>query len=442
MAYNCIGTGLFFILFPPFFLYSRITGRYRHGLSQRLGIYPKIRIPPPAGVARIWIHAVSVGEVHVAVAIMNALSDILPGSCFILSTTTEYGQQLARNKIQGSLLQNRTDCVFAPIDLIPSARNALRAFKPDLLAFIETEIWPNWIAEAGKMGIKTALLNGRISVRSIKGYLKILPLMKETLKQINAFSMIREEDAYRIRQMGASPDRIRINGNAKYDLLGEQVDPAIPDLMAKLYNLKGDEKVFIAGSTRREEEQMVLDAYEKMRQFFPNTLLIIAPRHVERSKFIGELIKNKGLSYQFRTDFNGMETQRHSPVVVMDTMGELQAAYSIGTVIFCGGSLVPLGGQNILEAAVWGKPVLYGPSMEDFMDAKEILDQAGGGIMVQDQKDLLKKTLHLLHHPKELEQIGNLARRAVIQNRGSAMKHAMIIRDLLEHSKPSGSIGL
>jgi 3-deoxy-D-manno-octulosonic-acid transferase len=439
VAYNFFGTGLFFLLFPPFFFYSSITGRHRKGLSQRLGIYPKIRFFQ-AGSPRIWIHAVSVGEVHVAFAIMNALIDILPAPNFILSTTTEYGMHLAKRKLQGSRFQNMTDCLFAPVDFILSARSALRTVRPDVLAFIETELWPNWIAEASRMGIKTALLNGRISIRSIKGYLKILPLMKDTLNRIDAFSMIREADAKRIQQMGAPLNRIRINGNAKYDLLAEEADPTIANAMANIYNLRGDEKVFIAGSTRREEERMVLEAFEKIRGSFPNALLVIAPRHIKRSRFIADLVKHKDLSYQFRTDFDGKESKRHAPVVIMDTMGELQAVYSIGTIIFCGGSLVPLGGQNILEAAVWGKPVLYGPSMDDFLDAKEILDQIGGGITVCDEKDLVEKTLHLLHHPLEIERMGTLARQAALQNQGSAMKHAAVIRDLLINSRSCGAV--
>ncbi|MFH1103176.1 MAG: 3-deoxy-D-manno-octulosonic acid transferase [Pseudomonadota bacterium] len=432
LAYNCIGTGLFLALFPPFWLYSRITGRYRNGMGQRLGYYPGISQFFASGSPRIWLHAVSVGEVSVAVTIMNALVDLIPSCQFILSTTTEHAQKLAQDKLQSGDLYSKTICVFAPIDMILSARKALRTLNPDVLACIETEIWPNWIMEASRMGIKTALLNGRISVRSIKGYLKILPLMKQTLKHVDAFSMIRDEDARRIRDMGAHSDRIEINGNAKYDLLLQQADPASKYRLAELYNLKGGERVFIAGSTRGEEEKMILDAYEKILRPFPETLLIIAPRHIERAGYIADLVKNKGFSFQFRTDFGAKDSFRNAPVIIVDTIGELQRAYSIGTIVFCGGSLVPTGGQNVLEAAAWGKPVLYGPSMEDFLDAKEFLDQTGGGIEVRNGQDLTEKIIHLLGHPEEAERIGNLARQAVMQNRGAAGKHAEVIRRLLQ----------
>ena len=281
------------------------------------------------------------------------------------------------------------------------------------------------------MGIKTALINGRISVRSIKGYIKILPLMKETLKSVDAFSMIRASDAERIKRMGAPGNKIEVNGNAKYDLLLKQVDGTDCEKMKRLYKLRGDSPVFMAGSIRGAEERIIIDVYEKIVQAHPEVILMIAPRHVERSRHIEEMVRERGFSYQFRTDLDKENRPRTASVVIIDMIGELQSTYSIASIVFCGGSLVPLGGQNILEAAVWGKPVFYGPSMEDFLDAKDLLDKTGGGIQVRDGRELAEKALYFFDHPEEAEMIGRLAKKAVVLNQGSARKHAMVIQRLL-----------
>lgn len=255
--------------------------------------------------------------------------------------------------------------------------------------------------------------------------------MKETLQYVDAFSMIRDADAKRLRMIGAPRDKIEINGNAKYDLLLRQTDPKLKTKMMKLYNLKGDEPVFLAGSTRGSEVKIILDVYQKIIQAVPETILIVAPRHVQKVPQIEDLAKERGFSYQLRTELDNPRCLRTAPVVIIDTIGELQATYSIASIVFCGGSLVPQGGQNVLEAAVWGKPVLYGPSMEDFLDAKELLDKTGGGIQVQDGRDLTEKTIYYLTHPLQADATGQAAQRAVRANKGAADKHAAVIYRLL-----------
>lgn len=431
LAYNCIGTALFASLFWPFYLYSRITGRYRDGLCQRLGLYPKGHYQNLSGSRRIWIHAVSVGEVRVATSIIRALLDLIPDCTIILSTTTEAGQLFAQSQIRLQKLTSNTVLTYAPIDFIISTRKALSALKPDMLVVLETEIWPNWFMQARKMGIKIALINGRISVRSIKGYLKLVPIIKDTLSCVDAFSMIHEADARRIMTMGALPDRVEVNGNAKFDMLLKQADPSLKQKMEALYRLQGDETVFVAGSTRRGEEEAILDVYEEMAASFPKSVLIMAPRHIKRANHIADLVKRRGLSCQFRTELNQTDGVRIAPVVIIDTIGELQATYSIATLVFCGGSLVPKGGQNAFEAAVWGKPVLYGPSMEDFLDIKVALEKTGGSVLVQNRTELAKQVMYLLNHPEKAREMGKSARRTVTRHKGAADKHAAVVHRLL-----------
>jgi 3-deoxy-D-manno-octulosonic-acid transferase len=254
--------------------------------------------------------------------------------------------------------------------------------------------------------------------------------MKDTLGHVDAFSMIGQADADRIRMMGAPDDRVEVNGNAKYDLLLQQTHDGNNTALARYYNLNG-RQVFVAGSTRGAEVNIVLDVYDKILQVFPETVLIIAPRHIERVSSIGVRIRERGWRFQLRSDLEKKDHCRTAPVVILDTIGELHATYSLATVVFCGSSLVPLGGQNILEAAVWAKPVLYGPSMDDFLYAKQLLEKTGGGIQVENGSELAEKALYFLKNPKEAEAVGKRAYQAVLSHQGAAPKHAAVIYRLL-----------
>jgi 3-deoxy-D-manno-octulosonic-acid transferase len=373
-----------------------------------------------SGVPRIWLHAASVGEVKVAGAIIESINSQLPKCEIIVSTTTMAGHELSIKSFNGNVT-----FVYAPVDFIISVRKSLSAFKPDILVCIETEIWPNWLVQAHKMGIRTIIVNGRISVRSIKKYLKIKHLMKYTLSCIDAFSMIENEDAERIGKIGAPLERVEVNGNAKYDLLARQTIPEINKKMEAFFNLKGGETVFVAGSTRKGEEKIILETYMEILKDFPDTILVIAPRHIERTQQVEIIVREYGCQFQLFTELK--VTERKSPVVIVNTIGELQALYSIATIVFCGGSLVPLGGQNILEAAVWGKPVLFGPYMDDFIGAKDLLEQVKGGIQVENGHDLTKKVRYYLLNKKEAESVGNSGRKAVMSNKGAADKHTAVI---------------
>lgn len=430
-TYKYLSTCFFVLLFPIFWIYSCITGRHRKDLSQRLGLYPDNIVSAISGSPRVWMHAASVGEISVALPIIESLTTLMPNCAIILSTTTESGRAFAQNMLQKGQSRSKATCLYAPVDFIVSVRKALATLKPDILVCLETEIWPNWLVSAHKMGIKTAFVNGRISVHSIKGYLRIRPLMKEILQCVDGFSMIRAADAQRLMMIGAPRDQIEINGNAKYDLLLRQADANLQTSMEGIYNVNGDDPVFVAGSTRGAEGKIILDVYQRILQILPETLLIIAPRHVERVQHLKELVQERRFSCQLRTELSDKECLRTASVVIIDTIGELQAIYSIASIVFCGGSLVSLGGQNILEAAVWGKPVLYGPSMEDFLDAKELLDKTGGGIQVKDGRDLAEKAIYYLTHPHEAESVGKAAKKAVMSNKGAADKHAAVIHQLL-----------
>ncbi len=428
LGYLGLTSGLFLMALPYALLYTKLTRRYSSSISQRIGIYPPLH-PLAARSPRIWLHAVSMGEVTAAIPIIEALQTLSPNCAIILSTTTEHGQALAKARLPSDVV-----CIYAPVDFILSVTSALRHIKPDLLVYLETELWPNWLMIARHMGIKTAIVNGRISERAIRRYRMIRPLMKAVLGGMNAFSMIQEVDASRIREIGAPPGKIRVNGNSKYDLLLRKSDSQRPNQVRhwrQIFGVKKNEPVFLAGSTRRSEEEIILDAYQKVIRKAPDTLLILAPRHLERTRHVEKIIKARGLDCQLRTSLEKNGSNRIAPVIILDTMGELQALYSIATVVFCGGSLAPLGGQNVLEPAVWAKPVLYGPYMEDFLDARSLLESTGGGIEVKDGNDLAERVLFFITRPDQAQKTGDAARKAVEMNQNAAQKHAEVIIGLL-----------
>jgi 3-deoxy-D-manno-octulosonic-acid transferase len=429
-AYRALTSGVFLTCLPPFWFYTQLSGRYRKGFGERLGFLPGTIPQKRSGSPRVWIHAASLGEVKVARAVADHFHKQVPDTEIVVSTNTDHGRALAEETFRESPV------VYAPIDFFVTVRKALSAVQPDVMVFLETEIWPAWVTEAHRKGIKTAIVNGRISVRSVQSYRRLRSFFVEVLGKMDAFSMITEEDASRIIEIGADPWKIEVNGNAKYDLLMKEADPDLGGKARKRLNLRPSQHVFIAGSTREGEEEIVLDVYEKMVKRFPDMVLIIAPRHIVRTPAIESLVKSRGYPYQLLTEFEDGNSVRTAPVVIINTFGELFGLYSAGSINFIGASLVPLGGQNPLEAAVWGKMVFYGPHMEDFLDAKALLERVGAGIEVKNGKVFAEKAIWLLDHPESSGHLGMKAREALLRNQGAAEKHAAVITRLLHQGNP------
>ena len=425
-AYAVLTSGIYLSIYPFYKLAQCLSGRKTQVLSERLGTYGHTRLQTVDGSPRIWIHAVSVGEVRAAHAVISALSERVPGAAIVLSIATTHGYQVALNTTPPHVT-----CIYAPIDFIVSVRRALAAVQPDVLVCMETEIWPNWLAAAHQRQVPIAIVNGRLSSRSIRRYRKIRKLMAETLSCVSAFSMIHDVDANRIENLGAPRERIKVNGNAKFDLpVPPENDPVI-EKFTKLLKVQAEHPVVVAGSIRGEEPDLLFEAYERIRSTFPKTLLIVAPRHMERVPDIMAMASANKISYQLYSDIQKGDN-RFARVVILDTMGELSHIYSIATVVFCGGSLVPLGGQNILEAAVWGKPVVYGPYMDDFLDARRLLDKFHAGVEVKNKDELAEKIICLLSSPLDAARKGAAGKEAVLSCQGAAQKHADVICRLLE----------
>lgn len=436
------------LLSAPFvFLYCLFTSKYFASIKQRFGFFD-FTGPREAKIIRLWFHAASVGEVQVAKAIITETKKLLPDAFIIVSTVTEQGYKAA--KLQ---LEKEAFCVYAPIDLPWVVKRFIRNLRPTCYICLETELWPNMIFTAARSGIKLILLNGRISQNSFKNYFKIKHFIKDILAEFSSISTIMDHDQERFVALGASADKVSVNGNAKYDNdlpplphyteerqkvgIDEQDKYSTITTRKKLFidhyrlklNLNAKQTVFIAGSTHGDEEKILLDTYNKLTKIIPDLIFILAPRHIARTDKVEAILKGNNIKYHLYSQMSG--STRKENVVLLDTMGELASLYSIADYVFCGGSFVPKGGHNIMEAAKWGKPPFYGPHMADFSDAKQMLEEQKAGFTVKDQSHLFEKIVHFHKNPAEYKNISTRAKDIAAAQTGSAKRQASIIRQTL-----------
>ena len=434
MAFWIYNVAILFSCFlaAPFIpLFLLIKGLPDKHFKERLGMLPNKILRSDGNRLKIWIHAVSIGEVKVAKVIVDTIKGFADDFSVVLSTTTKSGRRTAL-----SIMPGNTAVIYNPVDIFWCVNNSLKKVSPDLFINLETEVWPNFLWACKRFHIPAFLLNGRISARSIGNYRRLRFLMKDALSTYRLLSMISRLDVRRIISMGADPQKVVVGGNAKYDLLVEEANPELSERIAHIYRIADGRPVFIAGSTRGGEEAIIIEAYLDLRECYPGLLLVIAPRHIERRRNIESLLRSYGLNYCLRSGLeNDIRKACSVDVILVDTHGELFGLYSIGTIIFCGASLVPLGGQNILEAAVWGKPVIYGPSMDNFLEAKGLLEGVGAGFQVRDKAQLIKVAGWLLENPKESNRLGEKARKAIEHNIGSAKKQVGDIFRLIKTAR-------
>ena len=290
---------------------------------------------------------------------------------------------------------------------------------------VETELWPNFLKACKLNSVKTMKVNGRLSPRSYHKYRRTRCFWKKVLADLRVAGMIAEVDAVRIKNIGMAKDRTQVLGNAKYDALAAMASPALQEEIACRINVRAGERFFVAGSTHPGEDQIVIRAYQQLLKHHPDFKLIIVPRHVERTAAIRELLRSVGLPDVITmSEINNGKMRKEEFILIVDTIGELFKIYSLATIVYCGGSLVPKGGQNILEAAAWGKVIFYGPSMEDFSEEKALLEEVGCGVTIKNEQELLQGILQALEHPEDLEARGARGKAVVAANMGAAARYA------------------
>ena len=423
--YNILLLAGSLVLIPYFGLKMLITGKYRQSFGQKLGRTPAGVMSALKGHPRIWVHAVSVGEVTAAAPIVATLREKLPRACIILSTGTETGQDMARK-----LIPQATAFMYFPLDIPFIVKKVIDRIAPDIVVLTETELWPNFLRHCMKRSIPAIMVNGRISPRSFGRYSRTSFFWSDVLSFVLEIGVISEVDAQRIRAIGAAPEDVRVMGNAKYDILASRVSGEIWSAKAAQMRMTPDSRVFVTGSTHEGEESVVLNVYRELLREWPDIRLIIVPRHPERGKDVQALVTREGFPCILMSEIRAGR-RPEGEIVVVDAIGELFSLYSLASVVYCGGSLVPKGGQNILEPAAWGKVVFYGPSMEDFIDEKTLLEEVGAGIPVRNAEELLEGVKKMLSDPVELQRRGAEGQRRVLSSRGASMRYAeMIIRVL------------
>ncbi len=416
----------------PWLLYQALRYRkYVGSVAERMGRLPvSINVD---GDPSIWIHAVSVGETLAARTLIDGLRQRYPGLRIFLSTTTLTGRQLALTRVPG------VDGVFFfPFDIPVFINRTLRLVRPKLFVMVETELWPNLLRACRARGIRTMLVNGRISARSYPRYRMVRGFFREVLADVDRFCMQGEESARRIIDIGADPARVTITGNLKFDALEL---PPLADRGAgrvlRFFRLPADRPVFIAASTLKGEETPVLEAFAAVRRRHPSALLVMAPRKPERWDEAVALSRAEGFRVVRRTDLL-IDSEPRADVVVLDTIGELAHLLQIATVVFVGGSLVAQGGHNILEPAVHGKPVVFGPHMDNFAEiAAEFLRQ-DAAIQVKDRGELQQVVVRLFDDPVARARLGAAARALVDANRGAKARTL----DAIEQVLPTGPRGI
>ena len=420
----------FVLAVSPYLAYQAIRYRkYVGNLPQRLGYLPvSFNLD---GDESIWIHAVSVGEVLTARALLPELRERYPRLRLFLSTTTITGQQIARNS-----LQYVDEVFYFPFDLGFIVNRTLRLVRPRLFVMMETEIWPNLLRACRKAGVKTMLVNGRISSRSYPRYRLARPLFRRVLDDVDRFCMQSEESARRIADIGADRARVTVTGSLKFDSL--DVPGAATggrNRVLRYFRMAPDRPVVIAASTLKGEEQPVLEAFQRIRATTGNALLVIAARKPERFDEVERIARRAGWNVARRSDLR-VDAEPRCDVVVLDTIGELAQLYQVATAVFVGGSLVDAGGHNILEPAFFGKPIVFGPFMQNFAEiARTFLDH-GAAIQVRDGRELESALADLLADPVRRASLGAAARALVEANRGARGKSLAAIAQLLPPASP------
>ena len=410
-VYNLL-FGLGFVLALPYYLWKgRASGKYLQTFRERMGALPVYLNVD--GERSIWIHAVSVGEVLTARTLIEPLKLRFPKHRVFLSTTTVTGNAVARKSVRGL-----DGLFFAPLDFPGPVRKALETLNPALLLVMETELWPNLIHEASRRGAKVALANGRIPPRSFARYKTFRWFWRRVLSEVDLFLMQAEPHAQRIVAMGAPSGRVNVPGNLKYDAV---FDVRPQERLIRIVAARPERPLWVAGSTVEGEEALVLRAFQRVRERVPGAALLIAPRHPERFASVPLLVEAAGYRCRRRSDTEP-GGWKNGEVLLLDTLGELAQVYPLASAVFVGGSLVPAGGHNVLEAAAAGKPVVVGPHMENFQEIADEFRGQGALVQVRSAEELGDTIAALLADERRGGELAERARAIIARNRGACAR--------------------
>jgi 3-deoxy-D-manno-octulosonic-acid transferase len=407
------------ILALPWLAWRAIrTGRYREGLGAKLlGLVPR----RDSRAKCYWLHAVSVGEVTLLARLIAELNRRDPAAECIVSTTTKTGMELARKKYPGLLV------FYCPTDFSWAVRRAMRRLRPDVLVLAELELWPNLVRAARESGARVAVVNGRLSENSHRGYRRIRPLAARVLQQIDLVAVQDETYAGRFLDLGARAETVRVTGSMKYD--GAETDRNNPTTrrLAKLAGLEPRHIVFLAGSTQESEEEVALETFRQVSPAWPNLRLIVVPRHPERFDTVARLLDASGVAWQRRTELETRGPRPDARVLLVDVVGELGAWWGTARVAFVGGSMGSRGGQNMIEPAAYGAAVCFGPNTRNFRDIVSAMLDRDTAVVVHDGKALTGFVRRCLEDPDHADRLGERARALVASQLGATERTVSLL---------------
>jgi len=397
-------------------------GKYRKGFSERLGKVPaRLRLEGKQRPA-IWLHAVSVGEVLAIAGVVEELRTRLPEYRFVISTTTDTSQELARRRF------GEENVFYFPLDFAFAIRPYLQALKPHLVVIAETEFWPNFLRLTRACGSRLALVNARISDRSWPGYRRFRTLLRKVLINVDLFLAQTFEDAVRLADIGAIADRVKVTGNLKFDLGAAPPSIPIVESLRQTLARTGAGPVLVCGSTVDGEEILLLQAFRDLLAVHPQTLMVLAPRHPERFSAVGELVDQMEIPLIRRSLWN--DEKIAGKVFLLDTIGELSAVYALADIAFVGGSLVRRGGHNIIEPAQYGVATVVGPYTENFRDIVNLF-RSRDAVRVVNPKELSKVLVDLLGNEEARKALGKRAAETICSQAGATTRTANELLRLL-----------
>ena len=412
------------ILGLPFWLFQMLRhGKYRAGLGERLGRVPR-RILAAPGRPSMWVHAVSVGEVLAVAGLIAKLREAYPQYRVVVSTTTASGQKLARRRF------GEENVFYFPLDFAFCVRPYLEALRPALVVLAETEFWPNFLRLAQNSGAKVAVVNARISDRSLPGYTRVRQWLRRVLGNVDLLLTQTPEDQKRLIEIGAQPERVRVTGNLKFD-----VPPAAEaEFVARLRETlarSGSGPVFVCGSTMEGEESLVLRGFENVLASHPNAVMVLAPRHPERFDKVASLLDRLHTKYWRRSQWNGESVS--GGVLLLDSIGELASTYSLADIAFVGGSLVAHGGHNILEPAQFGVAIVIGISYQNFRDIVQLFEK-NQAVRIVGAAELPLVFMELVDAPEVRRALGQRALQTLRQESGATGRTLAALAEIFPRS--------
>lgn len=417
----------------PWLVWSAVKhGKYREGFAAKLWGQVPQRL---GGRPCVWLHAVSVGEVNLLSTVIDALKSSRPEWEYVISTTTKTGYELAQKKYVGHTV------FYCPLDFSWATQRAMRRMRPALLLLAELELWPNLIQSARSHGARIAIVNGRLSDSSMRGYRRLRPLVVRVLRQVDLIAAQNKETADRFLQLGAKRISVHTTGSLKFD--GAQTDRrnGRTCALAELAGLAAGDVVLLAGSTRSPEEAYAISIYQKLLQEYPRLKLVLVPRHPQRFDEVADLLKQSGLAWTRRSKLEshgsairnyGSAIRNSHSVILIDTVGELSAWWGLATVGFVGGSFGSRGGQNMLEPAAYGVATCFGPNTRNFRDIVSQLLAADGAKVVNDRDGFEQFVRHVLEDPEWAEQLGKNARALVLAQQGATQRTVEMLLPLVK----------